>query len=110
MLEHPAHAALSCRDCQAWIYDIKTAKPALRKGAKQRRKPGQPTPCGECPKGSPQNSIKRKNLKTWELYWIARSGGLSEHERTDSILRSNLALVHQLVEYSQLAATMRAKL
>lgn len=100
LLFHPEHHALSCGECKRWIYDIKTAKPVLRGGAKQARKPSQPTPCGQCPKRGPEHEkemiLSRKNARTLEIYLAARVGGLTELEREDRLLRRNLAIVEQI--------------
>lgn len=100
MLQHPAHAALDCSECQRWIYDIETAKPKLRRGKKQPRPAGVATPCSSCPKRSPERwetlKLNRRSLATLALYRRSRATGgraLTDAEAADELLLSNFALL-----------------
>lgn len=100
LLFHPEHAALSCRECQRFIYDVKTAKPVLRGGQKQPRHV--PPPCYSCPKKSPAEesriTLSPWNRRTLELYFQNRAMGgcLLESQKTDATLRRNFAIIDQL--------------
>jgi len=101
-LFHPEVAAVSCEECKAWIYtsDWKRAK---RGGKDVPRAPGLPTPCGSCPKKSPENA-KRIELTTRNLALVRRwkqvraTGGacLSEVERADGWLMKMLSVIDEV--------------
>lgn len=104
LLEHPQLAALPCEECQAWIYDIPSGEPKLRGGQKQRRSPSQPTPCGSCPKKSPENAreitLDAKNHRTLRLYLRNRAlwgRALTEEEAADAIIQRNFGLLDLLL-------------
>ena len=87
------------------MYDIRTAEPCLRGGKKQPRPVGTPTPCGQCPKGSPARepelTFNAESLATLALYSISQSTfgrGLTEAEANDPWLQRKLAIIHMLHE------------
>lgn len=80
--------------------NIKTGKWATRGDKRQRRVPGQPTPCRACPRGSPEEgerlALDHRQMTTIRLYLQVRatSGAcLNEWERGDALLLRNLALI-----------------
>jgi len=100
LLEHPQVANTDCKTCKTFIFDPKTGTFAERRGVRQRRAKGQPTPCHECPKESPakakQYELSRKNWATVRLYLQHRAmkgAGLPDYIASDPIVRSNFAVI-----------------
>jgi hypothetical protein len=98
-LYHPAVAAVSCEHCKAWIYD-KDWKRAQRGGRDAPRPPGTKTPCGICPKKSPEHAkllklTRRNELLVRRYRQVQATAGacLSDAERADGWLASLLAIV-----------------
>ena len=115
MLQHPAHAALDCSECKQWIYDIETATPKLRRGKKQPRPAGVPTPCQSCPKQSPERwetlKLNRRSLATLALYRRTRATygrALNDAEARDELLQANFALLDAIFTAWERAASQRA--
>lgn len=116
MLNHPAHAALDCETCQKWVYDIETCQPKKRGGKIQPRPPGVPTPCGSCPKKSPENweRIKptRRTFATLELYRRNKATfgrALNEHEVNDEWLQKNFAILDDVFASHERANQQRSQ-
>lgn len=116
MLAHPAHAALDCRECQRFVYNIDTVRPVLRQGKKQERAPGSAMPCHKCPKGSPERGerlkLNRRSLATLALYRKVRATHgrcLTDAEASDELLTHNLAALDSMFR-SHEAAQIRAAL
>jgi hypothetical protein len=108
LLWHPGVAAIRCRDCERYVYDLETGKlKTYRSGPSREEKPqlrpaGTLPPCGDCPKGGKhrewETRLSAANLKTLALYRETRAGvPLSRAERRDSIVRENMALIDGLV-------------
>lgn len=94
-------AAVSCKDCKAWIHD-KDWKRSKRGGVDQPRPPGVPTPCKICPKGSPADEhwfhLTPRNAAAVRRYHeVQASNGacLSDAERADPWLQWLLSIIHR---------------
>lgn len=109
LLFHPGPAAVSCGDCQKYVYQVDAAGRVMPRrlqyaGADWLRPASVPPPCGKCPKRSPKEArlfeISSKNRRTVELYFRVRATGggcLTEQMRGDALLAANLALVDCVV-------------
>ena len=98
VLYYPGLEQLSCKQCQTWIYDIKTGEQLKRGGNPQKRKPHQPTPCESCPRKNPKNERYTRlwpcNDTTFMLYLAVKGGAqLSSREAEDPIVRRNFAIL-----------------
>lgn len=87
------------------MYDIKTAEPCMRGGKIQPRPAGIPTPCSQCPKGSPEREkqlqFNEESLATLALYNIAQATfgrGLTEAEVNDAWLQRKLTIIDMLTK------------
>jgi len=109
LLFHPGAAALKCSDCERYLVDpekweIKTYKAGPKREDRPQVRPrGVPTPCSECPKGSPEREhefrLTTKNLRTIRLYLETRACGtesLTPAERQDATLRRNFVTLDEL--------------
>ena len=109
-LFHPALAAIACEDCQKWMYDFETGeRETYRAGPSREEKlktwpRGTGPQCATCPKESPakerEHMLSAKNWRTLMIYQEVRATGghcLTDAERTDRILRRNLATIDGLV-------------
>lgn len=111
MMMHPGAASIDCRDCAEWLYDLETGQRETATVGPQRdkrfipRPKGTPTPCGYCPKKSPQHAkeieLSPKNLATFKLWKRARATGgeaIPQHLRGDFRLSQNFAELDGLKE------------
>ena len=106
MLRHPRMAELTCGDCRRWIVMLQETpvgivpKFAERSGVRQERRLGQQTPCGQCPRRSPDNEpasrLSRRNRAAWSMFLRARAGGITDAERDDPIVRQTLSLCQRM--------------
>lgn len=112
LLQHPAIARLSCSFCQKWQHNDGKV---LERGGKPVRRPiGMPTPCGSCPKKSPEESrgLERdlpRIRRALQLYYESKAGTLPTSWRRDSILRQHLGIIERLVsryQQSELVTTL----
>lgn len=97
---HGGLSQISCKDCQKWVVDLKSERFVLRSGKRQVRRPNQPTPCRNCPKGSPEEArlttLTAAHWKTLSLYVRCRATfgrSLSEEESKDPILLAHFASI-----------------
>lgn len=119
LLEHPQHARLSCADCKKWLVDIKTAEYTKRANQKIPRPENIPTPCKECPKGSPENEVNcvltKDNEALVGLWNMARARGwqrLSEDffDPWNEQQISLIARVYEAFQQRQLGRTIALEL
>ena len=103
MLFRPELARRSCQDCQTWLYDENTGKRLMRRDQPVLRPSTIPTPCAQCPKGSPEKEhetrLTRRNAAVVELYRMVRatSGSiLTEEMKRDRRMLKDLALCDDL--------------
>jgi len=82
------------------MYDIKTGQKQTRGGRPIPRPAGTPTPCHQCPKGSPEEAKDRelsdKNARAWWYYRQARAP-LGQQLPADAIVHRNHAIIDQVV-------------
>lgn len=92
MLWHPKIADLPCSQCKLFIYDDE-GNQSTYGGEPIRRPPGTPTPCGTCPKESPERAaeleLSPKNWKTLALFLRHRATGFRHLEGADAVLLDN---------------------
>jgi hypothetical protein len=82
VLLHPEVAAVSCEDCQTWMYDDGWEK-ETRYGLPVLRPEGAPTPCWSCPKipkGAPPKpssavELSDKNVRAYLHYKECKAVG-----------------------------------
>lgn len=106
-------AAVSCEDCQRWIYGPDW-RPIMRAGQPMPRPPSAPTPCDMCPKipdGTRKAAREQKrrlratdaaewsadNRQTWLHYWATKAGSMPEQ---DPASREMVAYLEQIVQLS----------
>lgn len=89
LVDHPQLASVTCADCQQWLYDLETGKRRQRRGRDAPRGDS-PTPCHECPKGSPANAglyeLTPESWQTIERHYevqATRGGCLTDAEKAD---------------------------
>lgn len=102
MLAHPYLP--SCDDCCAWQYDPKTWK-RLGDTDRDRRDPGDPTPCWCCPKIPPgeepcpatgrANELTDANWMAWLHYQRCRAVGKFPE---DELVERNAGLIRMVEE------------
>jgi hypothetical protein len=109
LLFHPGVAGIDCEDCKKYVYDLKTGERKTYRAGPGRielpcvRPALLSTPCGECPKKSPENArlikLNRRNLETVWIYRQVRATGgqcLTEAMAADPLLMRNLTLLDEL--------------
>lgn len=104
---HPGAARIDCEECQKFVFNIQTGEQDTYKSGPERtelplaRGPGQPPPCHQCPKESPERAkqieLNDKNWAAYAHYRQAKAVGLTEEERRDPIVRRNFAVIESLV-------------
>ncbi len=108
---YPGAAAIDCGDCAKWLYDLETGQRETATVGPQREKQfiprpkGTATPCGHCPKKSPERAkeieLIPKNRQTFNLWRRARAthgAAIPERLRGDFILSQNFAELDALKE------------
>lgn len=101
----------TCESCQKWLYKdsgnvLSGEKMKGRDGQPQPRPEGVPTPCGICPKRSPEQAhqfeLSEKNLKSVFLYFEVQgtAGACLGAMAGDSLLRRNMGIIHHAVQSS----------
>ena len=103
MMDHPE--VPSCGECQQWVYDPETWSRQKKGGVDIRRKPGMKLPCRVCPKKSPEESkrhyeLNDRNLRALTFYREVAAMGFdwTDEERSDGVLRRNMAIIHQHIQ------------
>jgi len=106
MLFHPGVAKVACCDCKRWIYEPETGKRKTYKAGADRRElpyvrpPNVPTPCHECPKGSPEREhefrLSARNWRTLQAFLEARSCGVPAGWLRDPLFRRNASILGEL--------------
>ena len=99
---HPEVAAVSCQDCQTWMYDEKWQR-EQRAGQDVPRPPGCKTPCWSCPKipkGAPPRpssavELSEKNVRAYNFHEECVAVG--DFPR-DAIVRRNARLITMVVK------------
>lgn len=102
LLRHPEVATRSCESCKLWQYDD-SGKIAERRG-KPLKRIG-PTPCGQCPKKSPEQAheyeLSSRNLQAVEFYYLTRAMNglnLSDELKRDAIVQRNISIIDRIVK------------
>lgn len=115
--EHPKLAALSCSECQKWVYEIPSGEPQtyeISNGEfKQIERRGSP-PCHLCPKESPEHEhlyeLSDRNHRLLLFHRRVRSKvyQLTEEQRQDGLLADNFAIIDDVMAIAdQKASTSR---
>lgn len=106
LLFHPGPSRIDCAKCIRYVHDMDTGElKQYRSGPKRElrsveRPKGQSPPCEKCPKESPQKAkqyeLSAKNWRALWYYYEARAAGLTESDRSDRLLRRNLAILDRI--------------
>lgn len=116
---HPGEASIDCNECKRFIFDLKTGeKKTYKAGPRREEMPWVrplcvPTPCGDCPKKSPEEAerckLSNKNWRTWQLFKEMRAtngAAFTPAMRRDRVLLQNFAVldcIQRQYEQEQLA-------
>lgn len=96
---NPPLYARSCKVCLQFMFDEKTGKKVMRRGAPMPRSPGS-VPCvvGKCDRGHPDapNVLTRANLQAYEHYLECKATGTFPD---DPIVRRNAAMIRMAEEH-----------
>lgn len=108
LAEHPGVASVSCADCKAFVYDLKTGKRERyecgSEGEKDLTRTG-PPPCElgwVCPKGSPEHEhehvLNWRNRRMVDAYLEHRAAGPPNGDTGDMARRQAFVIVARWYE------------
>lgn len=102
-LANPALHNRTCAECVLWMYDEKTGQKMIRAGQPLPRGKS-PTPCWQCPKGSPteahNHELSLKNRLAYG-YFVQARAPLGERLPADAITHRVLGHVDRLVRAAE---------